>query len=83
MRVAWQRRRDWAISCGRVTSMLAVGVSSATRESSKIQNPAEATAVLSVIIGMTQSETAGIDITSSRRAALWVTAALPDLKRPL
>ena len=33
-----------SISCGRVTSILAVGVSSATRDSSKIQNDAEATA---------------------------------------
>jgi len=41
-----------SISCGRVTSRLAVGVSRATRELSKIQNPAEATAVLWVIMGM-------------------------------
>ena len=33
-----------SISGGRVTSILAVGVSSATSESSKIQKPAEATA---------------------------------------
>jgi hypothetical protein len=47
--------------------MLAVGVSRATTELSKIQNPAEATPVLSVIIGMIPSETVRIDITSSSR----------------
>ena len=43
------------------------GCSSATRESSKIQNPAEATPVLSVIIGMIARETVGTDIASSSR----------------
>jgi hypothetical protein len=64
----WPNIRPYSsISCGWVTSKLAVGVSRATRELSKTQNPADGTAVRLVIMGMMPSETVGTDITSSSR----------------
>ena len=45
-------------------------------------NPADATAVLFVIIGMIQSETVGIDITSSKRPSCPAcTSAVPNQVR--
>ena len=56
--------------------MLAVGVSSAARESPKIQKPAEGTAARSVISGMMPSEMVGTAIISSSRPSCpaWISA---------
>jgi hypothetical protein len=48
-----------SISWGRVTSILAVGVSRATNRSSKIQKPADGTAARSVMSGIMPIDTFG------------------------
>jgi hypothetical protein len=50
--------------------MLAVGISSARRESSNSQKPADAPTGRSVIIGMMPTETVGSDMTASKRLEL-------------
>ena len=56
----------WAISFGRVILIAAVGVSSATALSSKIQNPMVAIACRWMLAGMTATDTKGRRISDSR-----------------
>jgi len=70
------------ISSVRVISMLAVGISSAVTESSKIQKPAAGTPDRSVFSGMMSSETVGTDISSSSRPSCPAcTSAVPNQVR--